>query len=192
MAAPLESQSEPLEDEVLVERLRDGDEAAFEELYERYFKRITLFVRRRIDNQADAEETVQEVFINVFSSIQGYRGEAPFVAWVFGLTRRTIANRFKRKRHPTVSIEDQDTDVTATHPASPSKLPTPEELYDYQERGRQLEERLADKLSTEQQQLFRMHHMEDRPIAEIATMLGKSEDSVKSKLYRTRKLMLAT
>ena len=51
MAAPQVSHTELLEDEALVERLRGGDEQAFEELYERYFKRVAHFVRRRIDNQ---------------------------------------------------------------------------------------------------------------------------------------------
>lgn len=191
MAAPLRKHTEVLEDEVLVERLQSGDEAAFEELYERYFKRIAHFVRRRIDNQADVEETVQEIFINVFSSVQGYRGDAPFVAWVFGLTRRTIANRYKRKRHPTVSMEEEDTNVAVSHPATPHTLPTPDQVYDGEERARQLDAALVEKLSSEQQQLFQLHHMEERPIAEIAEMLGKTEDSVKSNLYRTRKLLLA-
>ncbi|MEE3329260.1 MAG: RNA polymerase sigma factor [Myxococcota bacterium] len=191
MAAPLREHAEVFKDEVLVERLQDGDEAAFEELYERYFKRIAHFVRRRMDNQADVEETVQEVFINVFSSIQNYRGDAPFVAWVFGLTRRTIANRYKRKRHPTVSMEEEDTNIAVSHPATPHTLPTPDQVYDGEERARQLDAALVQKLSSEQQQLFKLHHMEERPIAEIAEMLGKSEDSVKSNLYRTRKLLLA-
>jgi len=191
MAAPSRDHAEFLEDEILVERLQGGDEAAFEELYERYFKRIAHFVRRRMNNQADVEETVQEVFINVFSSIQNYRGDAPFVAWVFGLTRRTIANRYKRKRHPTVSMEEEDTNIAVSHPATPHTLPTPEQVYDGEERARQLDAALVEKLSSEQQQLFKLHHMEERPIAEIAEMLGKSEDSVKSNLYRTRKLLLA-
>ena len=191
MAAPAREHSEVVEDEVLVERLQSGDEAAFEELYERYFKRIAHFVRRRMNNQADAEETVQEDFINVISSIGNYRGDAPFVAWVFGLTRRTIANRYKRKRHPTVSMEEEDTSVAISHPATPYTLPTPDQVYDGEERARQLDTALVQKLSSEQQQLFKLHHMEERPIAEIAEMLGKSEDSVKSNLYRTRKLLLA-
>ena len=79
-----------------------GDRAAFDELYQRYFKRVYAFLDKRLRNRWDTEETTQEVFINVFSSLDGYRGDAPFAAWIFGLTRRTLAARFRRKRHPVV------------------------------------------------------------------------------------------
>ena len=191
MAAPQLSQTELLDDRELVDRLRKGDEQAFDELYERYFKRITHFVGRRVDNRADAEETVQEVFFNVFASIDSYRGDAPFVAWIFGLTRHTIANRFKRKRHPTVPIHEEESETVADHPAAPANVPTPAQVYDVTERAIQLEVALAERLSNDQRALFVLHHLEDRPIAEIATRLGKSEDSIKSSLYRTRKLLLS-
>ena len=183
---------EPISDDVLVERLRGGDESAFELLYERYFRRISVFVGRRIDNRADAEETVQEVFINVFSSIGGFRGDAPFVAWVFGLTRRTIANRFKRKRHPTVPIDETSDETDAVHPACTSATASPLEAYECSERAARLGEVLDAQLNEEQRMLFRLHHLEERPIAEIARQLGKSEDAVKSNLYRTRKVLLAS
>jgi len=193
MAAPQVSHAGliEIEDKDLVEQLRGGDEQAFDELYERYFKRITHFVGRRIDNRADAEETVQEIFINVFASIGSYRGDAPFVAWIFGITRRTIAGRFKRKRHPTVPMEADESDTPAAHPAAPSSVPTPDQVYDYNERAQQIETYVSERLSPDQRALFVLHHLEERPISEIAQRLGKSEDSIKSSLYRTRKLLLA-
>ena len=191
MAAPQVSHAELLEDQELVERLRSGDEQAFDELYERYFKRIAHYVGRRIDNRADAEETVQEVFINVFASIATYRGDAPFVAWIFGLTRRTIASSFKRKRHPTVPMAEDESDTSAVHPAAPTVMPTPDQVYDYTERAVQLQMDVAELLSADQRALFVLHHLEERPISEIAQRLGKSEDAIKSSLYRTRKLLLA-
>ena len=75
---------EPDEDQ-LIDRIIGGDEAAFELLYERYFKRIYAFLDKRLRNRADTEETTQEVFINIFASIDSFRGDAPFAAWIFGL-----------------------------------------------------------------------------------------------------------
>ena len=90
MAAPTLASPEfvacPVADEILVERIRSGEHEAFGELYERYFARIFRFVARRLRNRADTEETVQEVFVSVFASIDSFRGEAPFGAWLFGLT----------------------------------------------------------------------------------------------------------
>jgi RNA polymerase sigma-70 factor (ECF subfamily) len=176
-------------DEALIDRVKLGEEVAFEALYERFFKRVFLFVDRRLRNPADTEETVQEVFINVFSSIESYRGDAPFGAWVFGVTRRTIASRFKRKRHPTVPLLDEDQEtLCGTGAGSP---PSPLEVYEYEELLTQLDARLASRLSEEQRQLFRLHHLEDQPINDIAQKLDKSENAIKSNLYRARKVLLA-
>ena len=52
-------------------------------------------------------------------------------------------------------------------------------------------EDLAESFPPEQRELFELHHLESMPIAEIAQALSKSEDAVKSNLYRTRKLLLS-
>jgi RNA polymerase sigma-70 factor (ECF subfamily) len=188
MAAPNAALPRPLSDEVLVERLRTGDRRSFDILYERYFPRVYSFVSKRIGSRADIEETVQEVFINFFASIHGFRGEAPFAAWLFGLTRRTIAGRYKRKRHETVPLPESESDPIS---AATSQEPDPHENYECHERLEQMERSIRQDLTPEQRLLFQLHHLEDRSIQEIAQALEKSEDSVKSHLYRARKALLA-
>jgi len=179
----------------LVDRLRKGDEQAFEILYNRYFKRIYHFVERRVRVRADAEETTQEVFIAVFSSIDTFRGDAPVAAWIFGITRRVIASRFKRKQHPMLPLTDDDMDAGAyaAHllPATTGTQPSPLEAYEYQERVDRMADTVERKLTREQRLLFRLHHVDEQSISEIAHALDKTEDAVKSNLYRTRKLLLA-
>jgi RNA polymerase sigma-70 factor (ECF subfamily) len=193
MAAPTLASPEyaacPVADEILVERIRSGERDAFGELYERYFTRIFHFVARRLRNRADTEETVQEVFVNVFASIDSFRGEAPFGAWVFGLTRRTVAGRFKKRMPNLVPLGDDEAEGGAHGVA---REPDPLESYEYTERLARLEEAVATDLSEEQRQLFQLHHIEHRSIQEIAHLLSKSEDAVKSHLYRARKVLLAS
>jgi len=193
MAAPTLASPElvacPVADEILVERVRSGEQDAFGELYLRYFARIFHFVARRLRNRADTEETVQEVFVNVFASINSFRGEAPFGAWVFGLTRRTVAGRFKKRMPNLVSFGDDDGETGSQGVAHE---PDPFEAYEYSERLARLEGAVSTDLSDEQRQLFQLHHIEHRSIQEIALLLSKSEDAVKSHLYRARKLLLAS
>jgi RNA polymerase sigma-70 factor (ECF subfamily) len=177
-------------DRELIERVAQGDVEAFDTLYERYFPRVVRFVRKRVSNQADAEETVQEVFINFFSSLHSYRGEAPLAAWVFGLTRRTLANRYKRRRAETVPLPE-DEQFLALDLARTSRTDgDPHAAYEYGERLGRLQD-AAERLSSDQWQLFKLHHLENRSIEEIAGTVRKSEDAVKSHLYRARKLLLA-
>lgn len=181
----------PVSDQELVDQIRAGDRAAFDEIYQRYFKRVYAFLDKRLRNRADTEETTQEVFINIFSSIDGFRGDAPFAAWIFGLTRRTLAARFRKKRHPTVPLFEEDEDVAYTSlTAASAPDATPLENYEMVERASRLDRVLEHEITPEQRRLFEMHHLESMPIAEIAQELSKSEDAVKSTLYRTRKLLL--
>lgn len=181
----------PETDESLVERLRAGDRRAFDTLYDRYFTRVFQFLDRRLRNRADTEETTQEVFANVFSSIDGYRGEAPFGAWVFGLTRRTLANRFKRKRHTTVALAEGDGEKVDLLLTTLRREPDPLESYEAAERLARLADAARRELTREQVQLFELHHLHHHSIHEIARSLNKSVDSVKSNLYRARKVLLA-
>jgi RNA polymerase sigma-70 factor (ECF subfamily) len=178
----------PVPDELLVEHIRAGDQRAFETLYDRYFARVHHFVARRLRNRADADETVQEVFVNVFASIDSYRGEAPFGAWLFGLTRRTVASRFKKRAPALVSIGEDDVDSSFQ---ATTREPDPLELYEFSERLARLQDAVITELTDEQRQLFELHHLENRSIQEIAGLLQKSEDAVKSHLYRARKVLLA-
>jgi RNA polymerase sigma-70 factor (ECF subfamily) len=179
-------------DEILVDQLRQGDREAFDELYRRYFKRVYGFLDKRLRNRADTEETTQEVFINIFSSVDSFRGDASFAAWVFGLTRHTLAARFRRKQHPMVPLfEDDDESVIPSIAVGASTEPTPLENYEMVERAAHFSNTLETELTPEQRQLFDLHHLQSKPIAEIARTLSKSEDAVKSNLYRTRKLLLA-
>ena len=192
MAAADSVVEEPLSDEELIERICGDDRAAFDLLYERYFPRVYGYVRRRLGNPADVEETVQEVFINVFSSLDSFRGDAPFAAWVVGVSRRTVASRFKKKQHVTVPLEDSEANLpdaqlaTAVHGE-----PTPLEYYECTERIARMEAAAREEFSDDQWRLFALHHLEHRSVREIARVLDRSEDAVKSHLYRARKLLLA-
>ncbi len=178
-------------DQKLIEGVLRGDESAFTALYERYFPRIFSFVSKRLRNRADTEETVQEVFINVYSSIGSYRGDAPLAAWVFGLTRRTLASRFKKRRHTVVPLGDDEPSADDLLGPTLHRDPSPLEMYEYRERLARLEQAANCDLNEEQLMLFELHHLENQSIQDIAVRMRKSVDSIKSSLYRTRRLLLA-
>jgi RNA polymerase sigma-70 factor (ECF subfamily) len=191
MAASVRMRDPAVADEELVERVCAGDRAAFDCLYEVYFPRVYAFVARRIDNRADVEETVQEVFLGAFSGIESFRREGAFVAWILGVARRTVAGRFKRKRHPTVPL-DEGSETQALGLLAPTirREPTPLEHYECGERLGRITAAARD-LSAEQQRMVELHHLEQLPIQEIAARFAKSEDSIKSTLYRARRALLS-
>jgi RNA polymerase sigma-70 factor (ECF subfamily) len=191
MAAPEVDLRAERSDEQLVAAICSGEEAAFRTLYDRYFPRVYNFVQRRLRNRADTEETVQEVFFNLFASIDSFRGESAFAAWVFGLTRRTIAGRFKKKQHAMVPLGDEDPESVDLLSPTVRREPNPLEAYECNERLARMDAVVEQELSDEQWSLFRLHHLQNHSIQDIARSMRKSEDAVKSHLYRARKLLLA-
>jgi RNA polymerase sigma factor (sigma-70 family) len=193
MAAAEARQVEISADEELIERVvGHGDRAAFEMLYERYFPRVYAFVARRLSNRADVEETVQEAFFGIFAGLGSFRAEGAFAAWVLGVARRTVAGRFKRKQHVTVPL-DEMSEAESLDLGAPGchREATPLEHYECGERLARLQAAAEGELNAEQRRLFELHHLEHVPIDELATLVAKSADSVKSNLYRARRLLLS-
>lgn len=174
-----------------IDRILAGDRDAFDRIYERYLPRVFSFVHKRLGNRADTEETVQEVFFHVFSCLASYREESHFSAWILGIARRTVANRFKKKRHPTIPLDAEEAESFELTPALLGSVPTPLEDYECQERMQRIETAAERELTAEQRLLFELHHLQHHPITDIATLLDKSQDSVKSNLYRARRVLMA-
>ena len=103
-----------------------------------------------------------------------------------------MASRFKKKQHVTGPLEDPD-HGEAGDPLSRTRSnePTPLEHYECSERVARMEAAAREELTSEQWHQFELHHLEHRSLREIAQVLNKSEDSIKSNLYRARKLLLA-
>jgi RNA polymerase sigma-70 factor, ECF subfamily len=181
----------PADDTELIARILAGERDAFDQIYERYLPRVFSFVHKRLGNRADTEETVQEVFFHVFSCLASYRHESHFAAWVLGIARRTVANRFKKKHHPTIPLEHEEPEAVDLALPLMSAAPTPHESYECSERVARIETAAAQDLTDEQRLLFELHHLQHQPINDIAAMLDKSEDAVKSNLYRARRALLA-
>jgi RNA polymerase sigma factor (sigma-70 family) len=70
-------------------------------------------------------------------------------------------------------------------------VPTPHETYECRERVERLEATAVRELTPEQRLLFELHHLRHHPITDLAALLEKSEDAVKSNLYRARRVLLA-
>ena len=85
-------------DEALVERVRERDGAAFDALFGRYFGRIHRFAARRLESKTEVEAAVEDIFVEMLAALDAFRGEAPFAAWLLGLTRRTLEQRAPEDR----------------------------------------------------------------------------------------------
>ena len=98
-------------DRTVARRILGGDEAAFRELFDRFFPRLYRFALARRGGDADtARDVVQQTFCNAIERLDGYRGEAALYTWFCQICRNVIADHFRRKgpgSQRVVLLEDQ-------------------------------------------------------------------------------------
>ena len=174
-------------DEALVEGVRRSSEADFNALYERYFQRVYSFVFARLRNRADTEEVVQETFLAVLRSIDAFRGQSSLLCWVYGIAKNNVNNHLRRAKAHELRIDRAEPGMvlgTATLDAS-----TPEEqlsLRRYQESVQKLLSNVAEW----QTEVFWLRHVENLTIGEIALRVRRSNDAVRSSLYRVKRMLV--
>lgn len=181
------SRRDERQDADLVAAIRAGQEAAFGVLYDRYFQRVFNFAYGRLRNRADAEEAVQDTFTVVFRSIDAYRGQASLLSWIYGIAKNTVNNQIRRNRSHEQRIERAQAELSGT--GRTLDVFTPEERLSFR--------RCADaalaalgSVTPWQSEVFMMRHFENMPIQEIADRMCRSNDAVRSSLYRMKRLVV--
>ena len=81
-------------DHKLIEKFKSGDHRSFEVLIQKYNEKVLLLSYDILDSYEDAKDVAQEVFIRVYNSIQGFRGDSKFSTWLYRITMNlSIINR---------------------------------------------------------------------------------------------------
>ena len=172
------------EDVRLMLALRDGDERAFDALFERWAARVLRFVERMVGEQGVAEELVQETFVRVWRARERYAPEARFSTWLFTIAGNVARNELRRPfRHaPHESVDD--TGEGSSLALASEEAPT-DELVDARRTGAALEAALAT-LPERQREALWLRAVEGFSYAEVAEALATSEKSVKALIHRAR------
>lgn len=89
-----------MEEDLLVKRIAEGDQAAFAELYESWSRRIMSYCVRTLKNVEEAEDVVQETFLQLFKASATYRAEGKFAAFIFKIAGNIVRSRFRGKAAP--------------------------------------------------------------------------------------------
>lgn len=163
---------EPTPDEELVERAKTGDEAAFGEIYDRYFSRVYRYVLTRVSNAADAEDVTAETFEKMVKAISRFhwREEASFAGWLLRIAHNQVVTHHRRN--------GTRPKTTALHEQLPLLGPEPADIV---ERKLLIEEVRAamERLPEAQRQVLTLRFVAGLSITETAKVLGKQHNNVK-------------
>jgi RNA polymerase sigma-70 factor (ECF subfamily) len=174
-------------DAELVEGIRQASQADFAALYDRYFPRIYSFAHGRLRNHADTEEVVQETFTAVFRSIDAYRGQSTLLSWIYGIAKNTVNNQIRRSRAYDQRIERAESELARS--AHSIDTCSPEEHLSLSRYQEAIEERLGS-VADWHQEVFVLRHVDDLSIGEIAQRVSRSNDAVRSSLYRIKRMLV--
>lgn len=166
-------------DQVLVDRARAGDQAAFEDLVRVYADRLHPVVRRLVDNEHDAQEVTQETFLRAWRAIGKFKGDSQFFTWLYRIgvneaSRRTGRNR---KRGPVASLED--------HVEPADARPGPAQSLQHGDLRRALEQAIRE-LKPDYRAPLVLRDVEGLSTMQAAEIVGIGEAAFKSRLHRAR------
>ena len=182
-----EKKSERQQEQALIQRCKDGEINAFDELVKRFEKRVYSFAYRIAGNPDDAGDVAQEAFIRVFHSIGTFRGDANFTTWIYRIvTNVYLDERKKSKSHRHTSLDEYiELDENAVSRQIVDDSPTPDLVMENKERDMAVQEAICA-LPDYQRVIVTLYHMQNRSYEEIAEILNLPIGTVKSRLNRAR------
>jgi RNA polymerase sigma-70 factor (ECF subfamily) len=176
-------------DELLVERAKRGDVAAFEQLISQYERKVYTIAYRLTGNYEDASDVAQEAFIRAYSSITEFRGDSSFATWLFRIVNNACLDELrKRKRQWVTSLDERlelgDGEVDR-QVAVANAEEGPEQVLERAELQRTVQESIKS-LDEEYRVVILMRDIQGYSYNEIAESLGINLGTVKSRLNRAR------
>jgi RNA polymerase sigma factor (sigma-70 family) len=175
-----------LNEKDLLEELKAGKESAFKELVELYKDRVFNTVMSITQNQAEAEDLSQEVFIEVYQSVHKFRGDSKVSTWIYRIATNKSLEFIRQskalKRFAYVkSLYGQNDELIH----QPSDFEHPGVVLENKERAKKLFEAIG-KLPDNQRVAYSLHNLEGLSYQQICEVMDLSKSSVESLLFRAK------
>ena len=173
-------------DWLCMERLKDGDDLALNDIMARWKKPLVSFCLRYTGNLTDALEIAQETFVRVYNSRKRYRPTAAYSTWIFAIATNLCRMRARwRSRHPEVFDAERETDAAALDDSYDIEMTVPSGEADRKALARDLET-AVESLPHDLRAAFILYEIQGYPYREVAGIVGCSEKAVERRLARAR------
>ncbi len=179
-----------LEDSQLVEKAREGDSRAFDELVIRHSRKLHATLFQMTDNYDDAYDIAQEAFSKAYRALRYFNGQSSFYTWLHSIAVNHARNFLKkRNRRQIYSLDDDEYGDHAEknkNMADESPDANPEKTTHLNELQLKIREAL-NKLSDKHREVVVLHDIKGLNHTEISAMLGISEGTLRSRLHYAHK-----
>lgn len=171
-----------LDDTGLVEGLKDGSEAAFRELLDRYESRLFNTIQRIVGNFSDAQDVLQEAVLKAYRNIAGFNAQSGLYTWLYRISVNAALDwrkKMKRRHALSLHLEDERSLEIPTDGGDPAGAPLREEMG-------QLLKAALDELSEKYRTILILREYEGLSYDDISKVLKCSKGTVESRLFRAR------
>lgn len=170
------------EDNRLVEDFLNGDEAVFSQLVKKYLKAVYNFLYYFTRNQTELDDLTQITFIKAWKNLRKFDQTKSFKTWLFTIAKNTAYDFFhKKKTIPFANFTDEDGKNKLENISDESILP--DEILARNDIAKELEKKLAE-IPEDYRIILTLHYKEDFSLSEIAEILDKPYNTIKSSHQR--------
>jgi RNA polymerase sigma-70 factor (ECF subfamily) len=168
-------------DEAIIQLVQAGrEQEAFERLVPAYRRRVFGLAFSILRDRAAAEDLAQEVFVKLWQALPRYDGRAKLSTWIYAITRNAAISAM-RARRPVLSMSDPAVQEAVEGLAAPVRP----------EAGDRALRRSIEALPERQRQAVTLYYLDERPVEEVAEMMGLPANTVKTHLHRARARLAA-
>jgi RNA polymerase sigma-70 factor (ECF subfamily) len=163
-----------MDDDELIKRLAGGDDTALRELFDRHAPLLAARLRTVLP-PSDVEDVLQETFLAVWKGASSYRPQGKAGGWLWAIARNQAALLLRRRGPVTAPLDEAPRAGTQLDPAEAALVRAD----------------ITAALAGPEGDVLRLMYVEDRPVAEVAALLGVPAGTVKSRAHRARRVLRA-
>ncbi len=168
-----------MEEHELIDRLREGDYGAIDEIIENYKNPLFAFILRIVNSHADAEDIFQETWLRVIRYISKFRGESKFSTWLFQIALNLCRDtKRKKKRWISVPIEDYENSLACEPEIDPVRIIKAQQV-----------RKIVAELPAKMREVIVLRYYHDLNDQEISEIVKCPIGTVKSRFYRASEII---
>ena len=164
----------------IIKEILNGKTEHYEYFLDRYGQQVFVLVDRIVSCPEDAEELTQDVFLKAFQQLSSFKAESSFSTWIYRIATNVAISAVRKRKDETIRLDDSAF-------ANLSDTQVDEALEDDSEEQLQRLQRAMEQLEADDRALIALYYMEEKPLSEVAFIVGLTEANAKVKLHRIRK-----
>ena len=168
------------EESHIIKEILNGKTEQYEYFLDRYGQQVFVLVDRIVSCQEDAEELTQDVFLKAFQQLSSFKAESSFSTWIYRIATNLAISAVRKKRNDVLRLDDSVF-------ANLSDIQVDEALEDDSEEQMERLQQAMNQLEADERALITLYYLEEKPLVEVAFILGITEGNAKVKLHRIRK-----